>query len=120
MLYKFDAEPLCDEFELDTDDEEEVYEVDDEVVNLSEDDGGVQADEEDAECPDIRVVDKIDPELQYEICETALGDCGCVTGPDAVKRRCVNMCFSVYWYCLPYYISYTLVATRPFCCTAII
>jgi homoserine acetyltransferase len=110
VRYNYYVDPLCEEFELDTDDEEEVHEVGEDAVNLDHDDGGVQADDEgddeDAECPDNTSVDKIDPELQYEICENALGDCG-VAGPSAVKRRCVNVC----WQYLPYYIPYNIVAT---------
>jgi hypothetical protein len=95
---QFLTDVVCDEFVLDTDDKEEVYEGDEEYDNVDgyEDDGGeaddegVEPDDEDAESPDTPVVDKIDPELQYEICATALGDCGCVTGADdAVKRRYV-------------------------------
>jgi hypothetical protein len=97
LWYFFVAEDLCDEFVLDSDDEEEVYQCEEEpdIGDVDEDDRaqgddeGFEAEDEDAECPDTPVVDKIDPELQYEICQTTLGDCGCVTGPSPVKSRCV-------------------------------
>jgi hypothetical protein len=91
------ANAAYEEFLLDTDDEEELcvshYDQDD---GVEADDEGVEADgarvESDNDDPesDTPAADEKDPELEYEVVSTELGDGGCVTGGSRIKTRSVT------------------------------
>jgi hypothetical protein len=95
------ANAAYEEFLLDTDDEEELcvshYDQDD---GVEADDEGVEADgarvESDNDDPesDTPAADEKDPELEYEVVSTELGDGGCVTGGSRIKTRSVPICTS--------------------------
>jgi hypothetical protein len=90
-----------EDFLLDTDDKEELHvadgegddgvDADDEGVEA--DDDGIESDNSDSES-DTPAGDQKDPELEYELVSTELGDCGCVTGGSRIKRRSVPTCTS--------------------------